>query len=54
VKHTVRNKLKEDLQKMCHKLRLLCMSEREELPKLQTNKKLINFQEEIYGTFRRR
>jgi len=30
------------------------MPEREELPKLQTNNKLIKFQEEINGTFRRR
>ena len=30
--HTVRNKLKEDLQMMWHKVRLLQMSEREKLP----------------------
>ena len=47
--HTVRNKLKEDLQIMCHKVRLLQMSEREKLPKLKTNSKLIKLQEEING-----
>jgi len=47
--HTVRNKLKEDLQIMWHKVRLLQMFEREKLPKLKTNSKLINFQEEISG-----
>ena len=45
--HTVRNKLQEDLQIMWHKVRLLQMSEREKLPKLKTNSKLINLQEEI-------
>ena len=30
--HTVKNKLKEDLQIMWHKVRLLQMSEREKLP----------------------
>ena len=39
--HTVRNELKEDLQIMWHKVRLLQMSEREKLPKLKTNSKLI-------------
>ena len=39
--HTGRNKLKEDLQIMWHKVRLLYMSEREKLPKLKTNNKLI-------------
>ena len=39
--HTVRNKLKEDLQIMWHKVRLLQMCEREKLPKLKTNSKLI-------------
>jgi len=43
------NKLKEDLQKMWHKLRLLQMSEREKLPKLKTNSNLIRIQEEING-----
>jgi hypothetical protein len=43
--HTVRNKLKEDLQIMWHKVRLLQMSEREKLPKLKTNSKLIKLQE---------
>jgi hypothetical protein len=33
-KHTVRNKLKEDLHVMWHKVRLLQMCEREKLPKL--------------------
>jgi hypothetical protein len=47
--HTVRNKLKEDLQIMLHKVRLLQMSEREKLPKLKTKRKLIKFQEEING-----
>jgi len=47
--HTVRNKLKEDLQIMWHKLRLLQMFEREKLTKLKTNSKLIKFQEEISG-----
>ena len=39
--HTVKNKLKEDLQIMWHKVRLLQISEREKLPKLKTNSKLI-------------
>jgi len=47
--HTVRNKLKEDLQIMWHKVRLLQMSEREKLPKLKTNSKLIKIQEVING-----
>jgi hypothetical protein len=47
--HTVRDKLKEDLQVMWHKVRLLQMCEREKLPKLKTNSKLIKFQEEING-----
>jgi hypothetical protein len=47
--HTVRNKIKEDLQIMWHTVRLLQMSEREKLPKLRTNGKLINLQEEING-----
>jgi hypothetical protein len=33
--HTVRNKLKEDLQIMWHKVRLLQMFEREKLPLLK-------------------
>ena len=44
--HKVRNKLKKDLQIMWHKVRLLQMSEREKLPKLKTNSKLIKLQEE--------
>jgi len=47
--HTVKNKLKEDLQIMWHKVRLLQMSEREKLPKLETNSKLIKHEEEING-----
>jgi hypothetical protein len=35
------NKLKEALQKMWHKLRLLQMSEREKMPKPKTNSNLI-------------
>jgi hypothetical protein len=50
--HTVRNKLKEDLQIMWHKVRLLQMFEREKLPKLKTNSKLIKFQEEINGVIK--
>jgi len=46
--HTVKNKLKED-QIMWHKVRLLQMSEREKLPKLKTNSKLIKLQEEVNG-----
>jgi hypothetical protein len=44
--HTVKNKLKEDFQIMCQKVRLLQMSEREKLPKLKTNSKLIKLQEQ--------
>ena len=47
--HTFKNKLKEDLQIMWHKVRLLQMSERETLPKLKANSKLIKFQGEING-----
>jgi len=47
--HTVRNKLKEHLQIMWHKVRLLQMSKREKLQKLKTNSKLIKLQEEING-----
>jgi len=43
--HTVRNKLKEDHQIMWHKVRHVQMSEREKLPNLKTNSKLINLQE---------
>jgi type II secretory pathway component PulC len=35
---TVRNKLKEDLQIMCHQVRILQMSEREKLPKFEEKK----------------
>jgi uncharacterized membrane protein len=37
---------------MWHKERLLQMCEREKLPKLKTNSKLIKFQEEINGVYR--
>jgi len=47
--HTVKYKLKEDLQIMWHKVRFLQMSERKMLPKLKTNSKLIKLQEEING-----
>jgi len=47
--HTVKNKLKEDLQIMWNKVRLLQMFKREKLPKLKTNSKLIKLQEEING-----
>ena len=47
--HTVKNKLKEDLQIMWHKVRYLQMSEREKLQKIETNSKLIKLQEEING-----
>jgi len=47
--HTVKNKLKKDLQIMWHKVRLLQISERENLPRLKTNSKLIKLQEEING-----
>ena len=43
--HTGRNNLKEDLRVMWHKVRLLQMCEREKLPKLTTNSKLIKLQE---------
>jgi type II secretory pathway component PulC len=38
-RNAVRNKLKEDLQIMWHKVRLLKMSQREKLPKLEKKKK---------------
>ena len=47
--HSVKNKLKEDLQIMWHKVRPLQISEREKLPSLKKNSKLIKFQEEING-----
>jgi hypothetical protein len=47
--HTVRNKLKEDLQVMWHKVRLLQICEREKLQKLKTNRKFIKLQEETIG-----
>ena len=50
--HTGRNKLKENLQVMWHKVRLLQMCEREKLPKLTANSKLIKLQEEINGVIK--
>ena len=47
--HTVRNKLKVDFHVIWHNVRLLQMYEREKLPKLKTNSKLIMLQEEING-----
>ena len=47
--HTVKNKLKEDLQIMWHKVRLLQICEKEKLPRLKTKSKLINLEEEING-----
>ena len=47
--HTFKNKLKEDLKIMWHKARLLQISEREKLPRLKTNSKLIKLKEEING-----
>jgi len=47
--HTFKNKLKEDLQIMWHKLKLLQMCEREKLPNLQTKSKFITLQEGING-----
>ena len=47
--HTFKNKLKEDLQIMWHMVRLLQISEREKLPRLKRNRKLIKLQEEING-----
>jgi hypothetical protein len=38
--HTVRNKLKEDLQVMWHKVRLLQMFEREKLQKQKKNQQI--------------
>ena len=46
--HTVRNKLKEDLQIRWHTVRLLQMYERERLPKLRENSKFLK--EERNGT----
>jgi hypothetical protein len=47
--HTIRNKLKEDLQIMWHTVRLLQMYERNMLPKLRENSKWIKLMEEING-----
>jgi hypothetical protein len=46
---TIRNNLQEELQIMWHKVRLLQMSERERLPKLNENSKLIKLKNEING-----
>ena len=46
---TVRNKLKEDLQILWHKVRLLQMHERDRLPKSMENSKLIKLKDEING-----
>ena len=45
--HTVKNKLKEHLQIMWNNMRLQQISESGKLPKIKTNTKLMNFQEEI-------
>ena len=50
--HTGRNKPKGDLQVMWHKVRLLQICEREKLPKLTTNSKLIKLEEEINGVMK--
>ena len=47
--HTVRNKLKEDLQIMWHIVRLLQMYERKMLSKLRENSILGKLKEEING-----
>jgi hypothetical protein len=47
--HTIKNKLKEDLQIMWHTARLLQISEREKLLVLKTNSKLTKLQEERNG-----
>ena len=47
--HTVRNKLKEDLQIMWHKVRLVQMYEKKMLPILLENSKLRKLKEEING-----
>ena len=47
--HTIKNKLKEDLEIMCHKARLLLISGREKLPRLKRKSKLIKRQEDING-----
>jgi len=48
-RHTVKNKLKEDLQIMCYKMEFLQMCERKKLSRLKTNRKLTKLQEEING-----
>jgi hypothetical protein len=44
--HVVTKNLKEDLQIMWHKVRLLLMCERERFPKLKEISKLINLKDE--------
>jgi hypothetical protein len=44
--HTARDKLKEDLQIMCYRVKLLQMPERQRLPKLSENTKLIHLKKE--------
>jgi len=46
---STQKKLKEDLQIVWHKVRLLQMSEREKLPKIKTNSILIKYKVEING-----
>jgi hypothetical protein len=43
--HTVRHKLQEDLQVTWHKIKLLQMSQRESLPELKENSKLIKLED---------
>jgi len=47
--HTVRNKLKEDLQIMCHKVWILQMYKRERLLKLKENSKLVKLKKQIWN-----
>jgi len=50
-KQRVKNKLNEDHQIMWLMVRLQQIYEREKLPRLKTNNKLIKLQEEINGVF---
>jgi len=45
--HRLKNYLKEDIQTMWHKVRLLQMSKMETLPKLKENSKLMKLKDEI-------
>jgi hypothetical protein len=47
--HVAREKLKEELEIMWHKVRLLQMSERQRLPNLIENNKIIRLKKEING-----